>query len=481
MSKMTNPVGEPSVSCGFFNSKGDRKYDALQFSSLFDGLINDGIFSSIGMCMVVNATDTNVVKVGTGKAWFNKTWTQNDAVLSIDCGASDQLYERVDAIVIEVNTTANVRDNFIKLIKGTPGTPAANPAMTKSNGVYQYPLCYIKRAAGSTKITQAEIVNMVGSPETPFVTGVLEHVDLDTLLGQWRSQLNQFIEGREKTFDDWFNTIKGILGENGANAATLGGRDISGFMQHYYHPELNINVVKDPCYKYPYIGDFIDNNDDLGFGSQQWYHVIHNPHYKYSAGYSGQILIPFNDNRILIRTSTGKKWSKFYDYKAEIENLKSIAVNFKTRVANVINSLLSTKLSNQSPNDTIINAMSQLRGKLAVDADRHTEDIVNAPWTGGDDTFDFKNITVLYVQLEMSGSNGVGGEIWIKASKKAVLLRLGNGESNQVIDANTFECVACYKPSTINFGYGYGVIICEEPADVSVYGYNGLLTIKPII
>ena len=34
---------------GFFNSlNGDRKYTAEQLSSIFDGLITDGVFDSIG-------------------------------------------------------------------------------------------------------------------------------------------------------------------------------------------------------------------------------------------------------------------------------------------------------------------------------------------------------------------------------------------------------------------------------------------------
>ena len=38
-----------SVTYGFYNSlNGDRKYDSAQISSIFDGLIVDGIFASIG-------------------------------------------------------------------------------------------------------------------------------------------------------------------------------------------------------------------------------------------------------------------------------------------------------------------------------------------------------------------------------------------------------------------------------------------------
>ena len=43
-----------SVTFGFYNSKeGDRRYDAIQMSSIFDGIIQDGILQHVGTAMVV--------------------------------------------------------------------------------------------------------------------------------------------------------------------------------------------------------------------------------------------------------------------------------------------------------------------------------------------------------------------------------------------------------------------------------------------
>ena len=75
--------------------------------------------------------------------------------------------------------------------------------MINEGDVYQYPLCYIYRAAGSTEITQAEITNMVGSTETPFVTGILQTINLEELLGQWQAELDQFVENESNEIDAW--------------------------------------------------------------------------------------------------------------------------------------------------------------------------------------------------------------------------------------------------------------------------------------
>ena len=47
-----------SVTFGFYNSKeGDRRYDAIQMSSIFDGIIQDGILQHVGTAMVVKESE----------------------------------------------------------------------------------------------------------------------------------------------------------------------------------------------------------------------------------------------------------------------------------------------------------------------------------------------------------------------------------------------------------------------------------------
>ena len=101
MSKITNPEIESSVSCGFYNSDGAagrRRYHASEMSRIFDGIIKDGIFASIGTCFAVDAYSGNTVNVGVGKCWFNHTWTENDAILPVDCGEAEQIADanRID-------------------------------------------------------------------------------------------------------------------------------------------------------------------------------------------------------------------------------------------------------------------------------------------------------------------------------------------------------------------------------------------------
>ena len=50
-----------SLTYGFYNSVDhDRVYDATQFGSIFDGVINDGVFQNIGDLFAVSPHEVSV-------------------------------------------------------------------------------------------------------------------------------------------------------------------------------------------------------------------------------------------------------------------------------------------------------------------------------------------------------------------------------------------------------------------------------------
>jgi len=195
-----------SITSGFFDSQNhDRKYNAVQFGSIFDGVIADGVYSTIGTQFQVKATSGLVLNVGIGRAWFDHSWILNDAIHVIEAPASDLLLKRIDAVVLDIDTTTAVRSNTIKYIEGAPGSNPANPTLISVAGHHQYPLAYISRSANSTSIAQADITNMVGTDACPFVAGVAGTVNIDDLLAQWDDE-----------FGTWFEGIKGQLSTDAA-------------------------------------------------------------------------------------------------------------------------------------------------------------------------------------------------------------------------------------------------------------------------
>ena len=222
-----------AVTYGFYNALNhDRLYDAIQMSSIFDGIIRDGIFSTIGDTMIVTAPEDGLyVNVGSGRAWFNHTWTLNDTAYPIEAEQAEVVLDRIDAVILEVNSSAEVRANSIKFLKGTPSSNPVKPTLTHNAEVNQYALAYVRIRAGQTTIFQSDIENAVGTDETPFITGVLQQVSIETLLKQWETEFNTYFTNFQNTstteFDDWFQRMKDQLSQDAAGNLQLQIDDIA--------------------------------------------------------------------------------------------------------------------------------------------------------------------------------------------------------------------------------------------------------------
>lgn len=219
-----------SVTSGFFNSlSGDRKYDSIQISSMFDGLITDGIYNGFLESFMVTASDpaSMVVTVGEGRCWFNHTWTLNDAPLPLTLDVGDVVLNRIDTVVIDVDSTDTVRACTIKVVKGTPSSQAVAPSLENTETHHQYPLCDISVPAGATTVTQSNITNRRGTSDCPFVATLMKSVNVDDLLVQWESQWNDWMTDRansmdswtaeqQEAFTTWFQTVQDTLDEDTA-------------------------------------------------------------------------------------------------------------------------------------------------------------------------------------------------------------------------------------------------------------------------
>lgn len=189
---------------GFYNSVDyDRPYDAEDVSQLFDGLITDGVFDSIGDILATVPGNGLQVLVKSGKAWFDHTWSINDTEMPLSIEAPDVTLSRYDAVVLEVDSSVGVRANSIKIVKGTPATSPLKPVMQNTETLHQHPLAYISVRGGATSIQKSDIEIMVGRNECPFVTGLIKSVDITDLFQKW-----------EGDFDTWFSNVQAQLTGN---------------------------------------------------------------------------------------------------------------------------------------------------------------------------------------------------------------------------------------------------------------------------
>lgn len=191
-------------SYGFYNSlNGDRKYNAEQMSSIFDGVIVDGIFENVGEIFATVPGAGLEVIVKTGRAWFKHTWSLNDTWMPLALSEPDVYRNRIDAVVLEVNHDINVRKNELKIVEGEPAVVGVKPTMIHNENVDQYALAYVTVKPFATSILEEDIEIMVGRGDVPFVTCPLKTIPITDLFNQWNGE-----------FSTWFNNLKAQLTDN---------------------------------------------------------------------------------------------------------------------------------------------------------------------------------------------------------------------------------------------------------------------------
>lgn len=210
-----------AVSCGFFNSvnnasgQPDRTYDAEDFGKLLDGLILDGVFEAIGDCFRVTAiSNTMDIAIGSGKCWLNRSWLVNDASIRIKLDAADDLLNRYDSVVIEVDKNTGVRNGSIKVLKGTAATKPVPPSITNNNLIRQFKIADIYIAAATKSISNANIDYYVGTSSVPYVAGPIKVVGSDAHWEKWKSELEKFTGDQETLFNNWFSNIQDVLNQS---------------------------------------------------------------------------------------------------------------------------------------------------------------------------------------------------------------------------------------------------------------------------
>lgn len=190
---------------GFYDSmNGDRRYNAEQMSGIFEGLVNDGVYESVGDKFFVTPGSGLQVIVGTGRAWFHRTWNKNKAALPLSIDRADPAFARIDSVCLEVNAEDSTRANRIMIMKGNVALNPEPPIFPSTDKrVYWLRLANVRVRANTTSILASDINIRVGSSECPFVTSIVQQTNIDQLFAGW-----------DLEFNTWWDSIKVLLNDN---------------------------------------------------------------------------------------------------------------------------------------------------------------------------------------------------------------------------------------------------------------------------
>lgn len=221
-----------AVRSGFWNSVGTdvRTYYNNDFSKLISLLINDGVHQNYGNQFIVIPGDGMQVIVQTGRAWLNDSWIDNDNDMQISINEAPIVagFSRIDAIAIKIDASSSVRLGSIEYVVGTPTaeTPSA-PELVDTDSIHWHLLATVLVKTNDTAISASRITNYVGTNTLPFITGIVETINIDVLLSQWTAQWVEWTDDKntqwtawsaEKSaeFITWFNHMKDQLDSDAA-------------------------------------------------------------------------------------------------------------------------------------------------------------------------------------------------------------------------------------------------------------------------
>ena len=142
-----------SITSGFFDSiEGDRTYSANDLSTIYEGIVTDGVVPGVGGCLQVSSASGMKVTVSTGKCIVRNKWLKNTNNYDITIEQSDTT-PRIDVIVAELDETMRVVS--LKAIKGTAAASPTEPVLTEN----QLALAAVRVATNTTVISEVNVTD----------------------------------------------------------------------------------------------------------------------------------------------------------------------------------------------------------------------------------------------------------------------------------------------------------------------------------
>lgn len=152
--------------CSFFDSTDEdiREYAAEEFAEYFGSVIGNGIFNG-GTSLQVYADGTGQsVCVRPGRAWINGYYY---ALISDSMGtdkeialeAADASNDRIDAVVLRLDTSVAARRIALYVIKGTAAASPTAPTPARSGEIYDLVLAHVRVKANTLAIAAGSVTD----------------------------------------------------------------------------------------------------------------------------------------------------------------------------------------------------------------------------------------------------------------------------------------------------------------------------------
>lgn len=141
---------------------------------------------------------------GNGVVWWIDNETKDGEKLKLTIDQADSVLNRIDRVIVEWKTTNYVDYPEVKILKGTPSSTAAAPALTNTSIVRQISLAQISVKAGTTAITASVITDE--RLDKSVCGKVTESVSADTSVVE--DQFKAMLKETQDRINDTLDTTK---------------------------------------------------------------------------------------------------------------------------------------------------------------------------------------------------------------------------------------------------------------------------------
>lgn len=178
----------------FTNGAYDRKYNANDYSNNLAAVISNGVLRDAENGLRVTASGMTVT-VAAGRAWIAGKWYHNDAPLSFAVPTAPAGGNRIDRVILRLDTAVAERSITLRYVQGTAANNPTAPAPVRSGSIYELVLADVFVA---TNATSAYIIDTRGDAQ---LCGWVYSTAGD----------NSFFVALDNSFKAWFTEKKDTL------------------------------------------------------------------------------------------------------------------------------------------------------------------------------------------------------------------------------------------------------------------------------
>lgn len=197
-----------SVNSGFYDAvSSDRTYYADDMNRPYKRLVSNGVYATPqgtpSTDLQVKASSGMVINVQPGQGIFGDKWLENDSLIAITVPSNSSTSPRLDSVIVQVDKRLAGRVANIVYRTGTASNTPSAPAINTVTDVIEYRVANVLVNPSVSTIYQSNIYDRRGSSECPWITSLIQQVDISVLFNQYQDAYARYYQTSTEAFEDY--------------------------------------------------------------------------------------------------------------------------------------------------------------------------------------------------------------------------------------------------------------------------------------